>query len=124
MTPAQLSAIRARLSLAHIRTDDNYLPDACALLDEVKRLTTELHASQAEVAELYADPLPAAAWVREVQQAAFRRGAEAMREAAAQKVTSYNIVVVDPAGRAFPVLESPLQTLADELRELSMPEDK
>jgi hypothetical protein len=53
---------------------------------------------------------------------AFRRGANAMREAAAQKVTSYNIVVVDPAGRAFPVLESPLQTLADELRALSIPE--
>jgi hypothetical protein len=69
----------------------------CFLENEVERLTTE-------------------------RDAAFRRGAEAMREAAAQKVTSYNIVVVDPAGRAFPVLESPLQTLADELRALSIPE--
>ena len=39
MTPSQLSAIRARTSLAHIRIDDNYLPDARALLDEVERLT-------------------------------------------------------------------------------------
>ena len=42
-----------------------------ALLDEVERLT--------------ADPLPAAAWVREVERAAFKRGAEAMREVAAQR---------------------------------------
>lgn len=82
----------------------------CDLLAEVERLT--------------ADPLPAAAWVREVEQAAFARGVAAMREAAAQKVTSYNIVVVDPAGRAFPVLESPLQALADELCALPGPEDK
>jgi len=62
--------------------------DIGVLLDEVERLTTELHASQAEVVELHADPLPAAAWVREVQQAAFRRGAEAMREAAAQALST------------------------------------
>ena len=41
----------------------------CELLAEVERLT--------------ADPLPAAAWVREVERAAFTRGAAAMREAAA-----------------------------------------
>jgi hypothetical protein len=46
---------------------------------EVERLTTEIHASQAEVERLHADPLPAAAWVREVERAAFARGAEAMR---------------------------------------------
>jgi hypothetical protein len=54
---------------------------------EVERLTMELHASQAEVVELHADPLPAAAWVREVQHAAFRRGAEAMRTALLQRVS-------------------------------------
>ena len=48
------------------------LVDHCrSLLDEVERLT--------------ADPLPAAAWVREVERAAFKRGAEAMREVAAQR---------------------------------------
>ena len=45
--------------------------------DEVLRLTTE-------VERLKADPLPAAAWVREVQQAAFARGVKAMREAAVE----------------------------------------
>lgn len=36
----------------------------------------------AEVERLKADPLPAAAWVREVERAAFQRGVAAMREAA------------------------------------------
>ena len=40
----------------------------CELVVEVERLT--------------ADPLPAAAWVREVERAAFKRGVAAMREAA------------------------------------------
>jgi hypothetical protein len=42
--------------------------DIRALLDEVERLKN--------------DPLPAAAWVREVERAAFKRGAQAMRAAA------------------------------------------
>ena len=46
-------------------------PCRCELLTKVERLT--------------ADPLPAAAWVREVERAAFKRGAEAMREVAAQR---------------------------------------
>ena len=37
----------------------------------------------AEVERLHADPLPAAAWVREVERAAFSRGVAAMRKAAA-----------------------------------------
>jgi len=45
----------------------------CSLLDEVERLT--------------ADPLPAAAWVREVERAAFQRGAEAMRTALLQRLS-------------------------------------
>jgi hypothetical protein len=45
----------------------------CELLKEVERLT--------------ADPLPAAAWVREVERAAFARGAEAMRTALLQRVS-------------------------------------
>ena len=36
MTREQLDAIRARLALAHVRVDDNYLPDARALLAEVE----------------------------------------------------------------------------------------
>jgi hypothetical protein len=62
VTPNRLTAIRARL-------DGGYAPsslDAALLLDEVERLR--------------ADPLPAAAWVREVERAAFRRGAEAMQD--------------------------------------------
>jgi hypothetical protein len=49
MTREQLDAIRARLALAHVRIDDNYLPDARVLLDEVERLTTELDAVAVQV---------------------------------------------------------------------------
>jgi hypothetical protein len=76
MTKEQFDTIRARV--AWLTESNAYRPpelhalglplaDARALLDEVERLR--------------ADPLPAAAWVREVEQAAFRRGAGAMREA-------------------------------------------
>lgn len=54
--------------MAHARED---VP---ALLAEVERLT--------------ADPLPAAAWVREVERAAFQRGVAAMREAAVTTLES------------------------------------
>ena len=72
MTPDQLSAIRARLdAVPRIAWNASVLSllndDLRALLDEVERLT--------------ADPLPAAAWVREVERAAFARGTEAMRRA-------------------------------------------
>jgi hypothetical protein len=121
-TPRERMETLARLCSGSPASDTS---DACFIAsaaDDIAILLAEVERLTAEVERLQSDPLPAAAWVREVQQAAYRRGAEAMREAAAQKVTSYNIVVVDPAGRAFPVLESPLQTLADELRALSIPE--
>ena len=72
MTREQLDAIRARVDEAANRNwsmEAKVLVDARALLAEVERLT--------------ADPLPAAAWVREVERAAFSRGVAAMREAAA-----------------------------------------
>jgi hypothetical protein len=80
MTKEQLAEIRA---LATAQPDSpgpksafylcHYHPHEVvyALLDEVERLQS--------------DPLPAAAWVREVERAAFKRGAEAMRESAAQR---------------------------------------
>ena len=73
MTREQLDAIRARVDEAANRNwsmEAKVLVDARALLAEVERLT--------------ADPLPAAAWVREVERAAFQRGVAAMREAAAR----------------------------------------
>ena len=78
MTPDQLFAIRERLDAAPratLRTSlfGRLTDDARALLDEVERLT--------------ADPLPVAAWVREVERAAFKRGAEAMRTALLQRVS-------------------------------------
>ena len=69
MTREQLSAIRARLDEGGGVSS----LDAALLLDEVERLT--------------ADPLPAAAWVREVERAAFARGAESMRTALLQRVS-------------------------------------
>ena len=76
-------------------------PCRCELLAQVERLT--------------ADPLPAAAWVREVERAAFARGAEAMREAAAQ------------ACEVSPIHGQKTTTArryADAIRALPVPEDK
>ena len=101
MTPSELSAIRARLDAA---TPENWAAeisdhavfikaskqeanliataptDLRALLYEVERLTVER-----DEAMRWRDEWEAfKAYVSEVQQAAFRRGANAMREAAAQ----------------------------------------
>jgi hypothetical protein len=77
MTKEKLDAIRERLDAASVVRALMYVSmeasDLRALLDEVERLT--------------ADPLPAAAWVREVGRAAFARGAEAMRTALLQRVS-------------------------------------
>ena len=87
--------------------------DLRALLDEVERLTNDLAMARqvsgelceacgwamkfpdepcrcellAKVERLQSDPLPAAAWVREVERAAFKRGAEAMRTALLSRVS-------------------------------------
>jgi hypothetical protein len=135
-TPKERMETLARLNLGSPASDTS---DACfiasaaddigVLLDEVERLTTEaerltmeLHASQAEVVELHADPLPAAAWVREVQQAAFQRGVSAMRAAA---------LAVANKRAALPVLSEYTMAwcrsaacIEDELRDLPIPEDK
>ena len=115
MIPSQLSAIRERLVAISMDDPDtfrrfvNHAPtDLAALLDEVERLT--------------ADPLPAAALVREVQQAAFARGAEAMRNAAVEVARK----------RADLPKHSDLDSawcrsaecILDELRHLSLPEDR
>ena len=77
MTREQLDAIRVRVDAAtpgpwQVMATASFIAsareDVSALLAEVERLT--------------ADPLPAAAWVREVERAAFARGVSAMREAA------------------------------------------
>ena len=108
MTPDQLSAIRARLDGGL----QPLLSQGYALLDEVERLKNDLAMARqvsgelceacgwamkfpgepcrcellAKVERLTSDPLPAAAWVREVERAAFARGAEAMRTALVQRV--------------------------------------
>ena len=106
---------------------------------EVERLTAELHRMKSrpveaefsrldtmwqqlvrerdeavhELRRLTADPLPAAAWVREVEQAAFARGVAAMREAAASELDR-----LLTARRATAIWVGP-----DELRALPDPED-
>jgi hypothetical protein len=75
MTKKQLDAIRDRVETAHRN------PGCCST-----RVANDLRALLDEVERLHADPLPAARWVREVERAAFCRGAEAMRTALAQRV--------------------------------------
>lgn len=119
MTREQLDAIRARYGdeplLGEMRTDrfGNLITvtrehPVVALLAEVERLT--------------ADPLPAAAWVREVERAAFNRGAESMRAAAvavaSKRANLQRFTDSDCAwGRSA-------ECIRDELRHLLVPEDK
>jgi hypothetical protein len=114
MTKEKLDAIRERLDAAtHLGLDNETMlvNDLRALLDEVERLT--------------ADPLPAAAWVREVERAAFARGAWAMREAAV--AASLHVAQGCRAALARPS-ESMTAIGADEcatrIRALPIPEDK
>ena len=82
MTPSELSAIRARLDAA---SPGEWVAEREAIL--IANAPTDLRALLEEVERLTADPLPAAAWVREVERAAFARGAEAMRTALLQRVS-------------------------------------
>ena len=106
MTREQIDAIRARVDAGtalglstQIEIDRdgttrwvNLGPYPCATHEDaaqVRDLVTfiasarqDIPALLAEVERLTADPLPAAAWVREVERAAFARGVAAMREAA------------------------------------------
>jgi hypothetical protein len=75
MTNEELESIRARLDAVP------NIPWNASLL---RLLAHDVSGLLAEVERLRSDPLPAAAWVREVQQAAFHRGVAAMREAAAK----------------------------------------
>ena len=93
---------------ADARLIANAPTDLRALLDEVERLT--------------ADPLPAAAWVREVERAAFRRGAEAMR-AAAVAVASKRADLPKHSDLDSAWCRS-AECILDELRNLPLPEDK
>lgn len=86
------------------------LPSIGALYAPV--LVEHLRALLAEVERLTADPLPAAACVREVERAAFQRGVAAMREAAAHTVE---------AKVSNPYIN---RRMAEEIRALPDPEDK
>jgi hypothetical protein len=139
MTREQLDAIRARVDEAANRNwsmEAKVLVDARALLaevegmresctglvkqnerqyDEVLRLTTE-------VERLTADPLPAAAWVREVERAAFARGVAAMR-AAAVEVASKRANLPKHSDLDSAWCRS-AECILDELRHLPDPEDE
>ena len=105
MTREQIDAIEGKARVAYhwpsadqSEADREVIRSVVTLLAEVERLTSEVEAKvaqnvalvgmngrlQLEVERLTADPLPAAAWVREVERAAFQRGVAAMREEAAQ----------------------------------------
>jgi hypothetical protein len=91
-----------------------------ALSYELKN--TAIRVLQEEVERLKNDPLPAAAWVREVERAAYRRGAEAMRVAA---------LAVAHKRATLPVWSEyttawcrSASCIEDELSDLPIPEDK
>lgn len=85
--PALIAALReARAELDFIKAEyaDASTEDLTrdALLSRLRVQESANEGLRASVATLTADPLPAAAWVREVERAAFARGVAAMREAA------------------------------------------
>jgi len=150
LTPDQLSAIRERLdaatpgpwelwygeidwvsvgidsdTVAECRTHINHQFSGWQNLRNatfIQHAPTDLRALLDEVERLTVDPLPAAAWVREVERAAFARGAEAMRTAA----------VAVARKRANLPKHSDLDSawcrsaecILDELRDLAVPEDR
>ena len=120
MTKEQIDAIRSRLAAAdpqYWSHDGSCFGECCSTEAErqvAMHALTDLRALLAEVDRLQADPLPAAAWVREVESAAFRRGAEAMREVAAN--------IFDAPASALG--REVLLAYADAIRALPIPEDK
>jgi hypothetical protein len=144
MTKEQLDAIRARLDAAtpgnwtakheSVTTDIGEWGLVAETLNDtdeqraadarlIANAPTDLRALLDEVERLHSDPLPAAAWVREVERASFRRGSDAMQEdlanwadmAYAKALTSDDIRMLphaspapdlDPTGdRAFDALQ-------------------
>jgi hypothetical protein len=55
---------------------------------------------------------------------AYKHGAEAMREAAAQKVAGYNVVVHDSVGHSIQLAAQSLANVAADIRALPIPEGK
>jgi uncharacterized small protein (DUF1192 family) len=99
-------------------------PCRCELLDGTERqaLLSEIGRLLDEVERLTADPLPAAAWVREVQQASFQRGVAAMREAA---LAVANKRATLPVSSEYTMAWCrSAACIEDELRDLPIPEDK
>jgi len=128
---------RGRIEL---RLDDATTTTALAdalvgVFNEVERLTAEVEAKtkqnvaligqngrlQQEVERLTADPLPAAAWVREVERAAFKRGVAAMREAARMSFVSE---AEKWRSEGDVEMEIRYLRLAGDIRSLPDPEDK
>ncbi len=87
--------------------------------DELRAAAKEY--SQDDVNEMTTDMI---AIRKEYERAAFRRGAEAMREAAAQKVAAYSVVVHDSVGHAVQLAAQSLADVAADIRNLPIPEDK
>ncbi len=132
VTPKRYAAVRSNAEGCYVYTQgkipaDTH-PDTVARQQRdaqfIAAAREDVSALLAEVERLTADPLPAAAWVREVERAAFRRGVAAMREAAAQTVASYRIKVMDPFGNLATVTEDPMSLVVAEIRALPDPEDK
>jgi hypothetical protein len=102
--------------------------DLRALLAEVERLTAERDNALAKAAAYKHDWYTAksefgAARSKMLQhiQEAFRDGALQARDAAATEIQSYDIKVIDPIGRAFPVGSVPMQQLANAIRAIPLP---
>ena len=119
-TPKERMETLARLCSGSPASDTS---DACFIAsaaDDIAILLAEVERLTAEVERLQSDPLPAAAWVREVQQAAYRRGAEAMRAKAVEVANKRATLPV--ASDADAAWCRSAACIEDELRALSIPE--
>jgi hypothetical protein len=123
--------------LANIEIEETHLSYKKVLNDlsaDVRTLTAERDNALAKAAAYEQDWYAAksefgAARSKMLQhiQEAFREGALKTRDAAATEISEYDIKVVDPLGRVFPVGSVPMQQLANAIRAIPLPvfnEDK
>ena len=116
-----------RLSLSTQRQLDEARAEVERLQQSCERLTL-LHKvaldRNDEAMKLCQEAVTQRDYFREKNRLAFQRAAEAMREAAAEKVCDYSVTVLDPFGRKVQVETDGLDALGDIIRALPVPEDK
>jgi hypothetical protein len=117
VTPDQLSAIRARLDAASVVRALMFVnmeaSDLRALLDEVERLTTLLAGTEAVLENEREYQTRLKAEVGQLANESFRRGTEAMREAALAACWHHGAMYLHKQIGALPIPEDKHEPIPD-----------